>query len=135
MQKRIRNRAADRHLQAHRARVRKAENEVLRYLEKRWEDHLEGRTMPKAMRDDMRRHPAFRAMVQQRLEGKPFVHEDRDHTPDVVRTLDGQLSNRMVDELGGDPNDYLCPECGEAQEKPLAGEMCEECKGYFRVTT
>ncbi|MFW6086766.1 MAG: hypothetical protein ACODAG_06140 [Myxococcota bacterium] len=132
-QKRIRKRAAERRREHHREKVRKAETEVLAYLEKRWSDHLEGGRMPNAMRQRIRRHTAFRALVQQRLEGKPFVHDDRDHAPDVERAHDGSISNRLLEELGDEPDRYVCPRCGEEQDAPVDDE-CDACRAFFQKT-
>lgn len=122
--------------EAFRRTVEKAESEVFAYLERRWPDELApaGGKIPQAMKDDMKTNPVFQALVQRRLEGDPFVNDDRDHTPDVERTLDGKdVSHRMMDELGDDPARYVCPDCGEQQPEPLEGP-CEECKAHFRQT-
>lgn len=118
-----------------RAKTRKAEKEVFRYLEKRWDHVLEGRRIPAAHREKMRRDPHFQALVAKRVNGEPFIDEDLDHTPDVERRLDGEVTSRIDTELGDDPDRYYCPECGEEQEEPLEGEMCGECRGHFRQTT
>lgn len=118
-----------------RARTRKAEEEVFRYLERRWDHALKGRKLPAAMREKMRRDPHFQALVAKRVNGDPFIDEDLDHTPDVERRLDGEVLSRVDAELGDDPERYYCADCGEEQGKPLDGETCGECRGHFRQTT
>lgn len=108
-----------------------AEQKVFTYLEHRWRHELKGRKIPKNYRKKMRKDAFFRMMVDQVLAGGGVGAPDLDVMPVVERQLDGTVTNRMEEELGGDPNGYFCRECGEEMEAP-SDEPCSACVKFHQ---
>jgi hypothetical protein len=102
-----------------------AEAAAFRYLERRWAPALRGRRIPKLMRRRMRVDEKFRALVQRFEQSEPVVDDDLDFVPERERLPNGQVRDRLLEELGDDPAGYFCRRCGDETEEK--GRICSDC--------
>lgn len=83
----------------------------------------------------MAARPEFRAMVDHLLEHSALPFPDLDSHPVVTRNRDGTYRDLMLEELGFDPAEFTCVDCGD--EIPKGRGRCEPCLHWRRtgVTT
>lgn len=114
-------------------RRKAAEAKVFDWLEKRWEHELPTGKIPAEHKKKIRKDGAFQQLVAKVLRGEALVAPDLDRTPTIVTRHDGTEVDLMMDELGDDPNRYLCSECREPLDRRHDGEeppVCQKCRDF-----
>lgn len=106
-------------------RRRGAEKRVLRALERRWSFRLPGGRFPDGFVRELRHHPRFRRIISDQIRS------------DAIRLLSlenlgaGQLQELMLEELGGDPADFICVDCH--REVPKGQDRCRPCAKWRKT--
>jgi len=109
-------------------RLRSAEQTVVRILENRWAHHINGDQFPTKFVLQLRQHEPFREMVATYLDSGAVSLPDLEQTPRITRRVDGTVVDLMTEELGGDPNRWLCRDC-RAEISP-GSVRCGACQEW-----
>jgi len=108
-----------------------ARSRVMEILTKRWRSRLPEGKIPRAMKKLMVKRPEFVAMVERVAERGSLPLPDLDFHPELERRPDGSLVDLMMEELGYDPAEFRCTDCGE--EIPRSQGRCAACT-HWRKT-
>lgn len=100
-------------------------------LERRWKPRLPEGRIPLAMKRVMVKRDEFLEMAQRVRETGALPLPDLDFHPEVERRPDGSVADLMLDELGFDPAEFRCVDCGE--EVPRGTGRCAPCT-HWRKT-
>lgn len=104
---------------------------VVGVLEERWADHLPNGRIPKVMLRALAKTAGFAAMVDTQLIGGALPLPDLDFHPVVERLPNGDLRDLLQEELGDDPQRYVCEDCGE--ETGRGKGRCDPCEHWRRT--
>lgn len=104
---------------------------VIRLLERRWRDRLPDGRFPRRALPLMQKRPEFEAMVQRVIRYGALPFPDLDFHPVVTRAPDGTIRDLMMDELGFDPADFVCIDCGDEIDR--GKQRCDPCSHWRRT--
>ncbi len=105
-----------------------AARNVLRLLERRWRHRLPNRKLPRALQKILVKLPHFLAWRDHYQQHGALPFTSLDHHPEITWRPDGEAVDLLLDELGSDPADFFCVDCGDEVTKGAG--RCELCKRW-----
>jgi len=104
---------------------------VVRTLERRWRDRLPDGRFPRPMVQVMVRSKRFQEYVELAQVQGVIAFPDRDFVPEVRRLPDDSIRDLMMEELGADPAEFICVDCGHEIQR--GAKRCAPC-AHWRKT-
>jgi len=98
---------------------------TIRTLERRWADRLPDGRIPAGMKKVMVKRSEFEEMADRVQATGVLPLPDLDFHPIVSRLPDGTMVDLMMEELGFDPTDFECVDCGDEIQRGKV--RCDPC--------
>lgn len=108
-----------------------ARDRLVRRLERRWK-HVTGmERFPPTFLPTLYRHPYFNELVERQVRSDGVSLPNLDFQPRVQRLPDGEIEDQLIKELGADPREFACSDCGVPIHR--GDGRCDECHEWRRT--
>ena len=104
---------------------------VIRILERRWSDRLPNKKLPRALVKVLAKKPHFVVWVEHYARHQALPFPDLTFHPEIETKPDGSVVDLLFEELGADPLDFICADCGD--DISQGQDRCGPCENWRKT--